>query len=207
MFGLPIKPQKIEGDIGYHGLEDWWIQNFDENQREYIVTTYQPMGGNPRGLVEGHIDWSSASAASLLSGVSSWFMGPNDRNIGRKLLAKALELSNTSEDPLDKHFTLQGLIQIYYRDREQPGYYDKAIEYCKEQIKMQAAAAAKWKSDYPGDSLPAHIGYEQYAIILEKEKRFDDAITLSKEAESNGWAGDWKKRIERCEKKKAKLTS
>jgi len=206
MFGFSKQSRKIEGDIGYYGLEDWWLSAFDEDQREYIVTTFQPMGGRPRGLVEGHIDWSSGTAASLLSGLSSWFMAAKDRDIGRIILAKGLELSQSSEDPLDRHFILQGLIQMYYRDRDRPGFYEQAIAYCKEQINMQHAAAAKFKSEYPDQLLPAHVGYEQYAIILEKEKKYDEAIALSTEASDNGWAGDWDNRIERCKKRKAKAS-
>jgi len=41
----------------------------------------------------------------------------------------------------------------------------------------------------------------QLAIIMEKEGRFKDAIALSHQAESQGWAGAWARRVERCEKK------
>lgn len=196
--------KKIGGDIAYHHLEDWWLSTFSEKQREYIVNKYQPMGASPRCLVEGDITYSSSTPASLLSGLASWFMGNDDRDIGRTIYQKALELSESSDDPLDRHFTLQGLIQIYYRDRDHEGFYDKAIYYCKEQIKMQSEAAAKFKEDYPEQLLPMHVGYDQYAIILEKEKRYPEAIALSKEADSNGWAGDWQGRIERCQKRMTK---
>jgi tetratricopeptide (TPR) repeat protein len=207
MFGLSNKPKKIEGDIGYFHLEEWWLSEFDESTREYIVEKYQPMGSPPRCLVEGKYEWTSATPASLLSGLGGWFQGSTDRHIARKIYQKALDLVDASNDPLDRHFLYQGLIETYYKDRENPEYYNLAIEYCKKQILMQKEAAKKWKEDYPGDSLPSHHGYEQYAIILEKEKRYDEAIELSREAERNGWAGSWKNRIERCEKKIEKSKS
>jgi len=201
------KDKKIKGEIGYFKLEDWWLNNFNEQQREYITDTYQPMGGSSRSLVEGNIDWSSATVGSFLSNLGSWFMGPKDRDLGRIIFDKALELSENSNDPLDKHFTLQGLIQIYYRDRDKDDFYAKAIEYCKRQIKMQSQASAKFKQEYPNQALPAHVGYEQYSIVLEKEKKYSEVISLSEEANRNGWAGSWKERIERCKKKLAKAKS
>jgi len=205
MFNLSKRRGKIEGDIGYFNLEEWWLSEFDENTREYIVEKYQPMGVPPRSLVEGRYDWTSANKASFLSGLAGWFQGPKDRHIARKIYKKALELINTSDDPLDRHFLYQGLIQTYYKDRDNPDYYNLAVEYCKKQIAMQSEAAKKWLKDYPEDTLPAHHGYEQYAIILEKENRFDEAIEISKEADRNGWSGSWKNRIERCTKKIEKL--
>ncbi len=64
-----------------------------------------------------------------------------------------------------------------------------------------------WK-DYDFDSefnkfsLPSHKGYEQLAIILNKQGKDDEAIKLCNEAKNQGWAGDWDKRIARYSKKK-----
>ena len=48
-FKLPIlfnkskhNPSKIEGYIGYYGLEEWWINEFSEKERNYIESVYQP---------------------------------------------------------------------------------------------------------------------------------------------------------------------
>jgi DNA invertase Pin-like site-specific DNA recombinase len=49
--------------------------------------------------------------------------------------------------------------------------------------------------------LPSHVGYKQLAIILEKRGQFDEAIKVAKQAKSQGWNGDWDKRIARCESK------
>lgn len=39
------------------------------------------------------------------------------------------------------------------------------------------------------------------AILLEKEKRFHEALNLVLEAQAAEWQGDWEKRIERLQKK------
>jgi hypothetical protein len=52
--------------------------------------------------------------------------------------------------------------------------------------------------------LPSHTGYKQLAIILEKEGDIKGAIKLSKQALEQGWTDDYKKRIERLNKKLAR---
>jgi hypothetical protein len=76
-----------------------------------------------------------------------------------------------------------------------------AIVSCRAQIRIQHEAGGKWLRDYPGDTLPAHTGYTQLAIILEKEKRFEEAIALIEEAKANGWSGDWDSRMKRLRSK------
>ena len=46
-----------------------------------------------------------------------------------------------------------------------------------------------------------HTGYEQLAIILEKQREYDEAIDLCKQAQKQTWSGEWDKRIERCLKR------
>lgn len=203
------KHGKVKGDIGYHQLEEWWFSTFTDNERKYITEKYQPMGmgeetETKNHLTEGDISWTSASTSNFLNGLSSWFTGPNDRVIGRKIGEKAKEEALKSKDPLDMHFALSSLITLYYRDRDQADYYDKALAYCRAQIKIQTVAAKAFLKEYPKQPLPSHVGYEQLAIVLEKEKRYQEAIDLAKEAKQNGWAGDWNKRIERCYKKLTK---
>lgn len=53
---------------------------------------------------------------------------------------------------------------------------------------------------------PTHTGYTNMAILLEKEKNYPEAIRISRHAKSEGWNGDWDKRIARCESKLAKLS-
>lgn len=198
---------KLKGEIGYYNLEDWWFTTFTDTEQKYIIDKFQPMGmgvgedPEKNSLTEGDISWSSASVSNFLNSLSSWFTGPNDRVIGRKIGEKAKEEALKSKDPLDMHFALSSLITLYYRDRDQADYYDKALAYCRAQIKIQAVAAKAFLKEYPKQPLPSHVGYEQLAIVLEKEKKYQEAIDLSKEAKVNGWAGDWNKRIDRCQKK------
>ena len=92
-------------------------------------------------------------------------------------------------------------ISIYYKDRDKPEYLEKAVQACEQQIELAPKAAAAFKAEYRDSPLPSHRGYQQLAIILEKQKNFEEAIELCEWAGKQGWAGDWDKRIERCKKK------
>lgn len=100
-------------------------------------------------------------------------------------------------DILDLHFAILERITDYYRRRQEGDNYHKAKVSCRAQIKIQADAAKQFLKEYPGQSLPAHTGYNQLVIILEKEKKFQEALALANEAKANGWNGDWDKRIEK----------
>ena len=51
------------------------------------------------------------------------------------------------------------------------------------------------------DSLPLHTGYEQLAIIKEKQKDYRSVIKISEKALKEGLGGDWERRIERAKEK------
>lgn len=93
------------------------------------------------------------------------------------------------------------MIELYYKDRDAEGGLDRAVQACKNQIAIAPEAAAAFLKTFDGGSLPAHKGYEQLAIVLEKQKKFQEAIALCIQADSQGWAGDWQNRISRCKKR------
>ena len=199
------KPQ-IRGQIGYYGLADWWLSAFDEDERTYIEGKHQPMGGRQNMLTKGNITHSTATVNSFLSGLSTWFRKTTkDRDIARRILTKAAEVADPKKDVLGAHFTYQALIEVWYRDRDEiPQALDEAIKACQQQIEIAPLAAKQFKKEYPKSPLPRHVGYGQLVIIYDKRGRYDEGIQVSKQAKKQGWPGDWDKRIERYEKKKAK---
>ena len=97
------------------------------------------------------------------------------------------------------------MIQIHYRMREIDSVaFDNAVAACKKQITIAPEAIKAFLQAYLVHRLPAHVGYTQLAIILEKKQRYDEAIQLCKQAQQQGWNGDWDKRIERCQVKMSK---
>jgi hypothetical protein len=203
LFGFEFGKKQTGGMIRYFGLADWWQSAFTDEERRHIRETYQPLGASGDTLTTGNISYSSQSAAGFLHTLASWFHRPNDRPLAHKILAKAEEFADDAP-VLDRHFKCQTKLELYYKDRNQPGFLDKAMDACREQIALAPEAAEAFRATYEDSPLPSHSGYGQLAVILEKQMRYEEAISLCAGAEQEGWAGDWGKRIERCRKKLAK---
>ena len=48
---------------------------------------------------------------------------------------------------------------------------------------------------------PTHAGYTQLCIIRAQEERWEEVLSLATQAKTEGWTGDWDKRIEKARKK------
>ena len=97
------------------------------------------------------------------------------------------------------------MIEVYYRERDSdPSALNAAIQACEQQIRLAPRAAQAFRTAYPGQPLPSHAGFTQLAIIREKQKNYPDAIRLARLAKEQDWAGDWEKRIVRCQRKQNK---
>lgn len=209
MLGLTSKKTKITGQIGFFNLQDWWESSFTQQERNHIEEIYHPMGSesNSKPLTEGELSGTSQTASGLLWALAGWFNNPQDREIAKKIIAKAEQMACVSGNILDIHFSLSQKIEIYYRERETTtDGLEKAIQACKEQIAIAPNVAKAFLKEYPQQPLPAHVGYRQLRIILEKQGNFDQAIKLCELAKQEGWADDWDKQILTLNKKKQKST-
>lgn len=201
------RKSETSGYLGLYKLNDWWVTEFTDSEREYIENKYKPMGSlqDEKPLTQGAIERSSASASNFLNGIESWFEDREHVSIALRMTNKARELNRDSNKKiiniLDEHFSLTILIPLYYRDREEEGMLDKTIEVCKLLIALAPDAQKAFLGEYPEQGLPSHRGYEQLAIIYDKQGKINQSIILCKKAKEQGWFGDWDKRIARYEKK------
>ena len=137
-----------------------------------------------------------------LTALSTWFLTGDEITLARRILAKAVERQEAETgDIVDRHFTYGNMIRVYYRDRNR----DKnalalAIQACEKQIAIAPQVICEWPKEWD-DGLPVHGGFLQLVIILEKNKDYEGAIRLAKEALRQGWNGDWEKRIARCKQR------
>lgn len=113
----------------------------------------------------------------------------------------------TPDDVLTVHFEFQNIIQEAYRQRDKEGYLDLAIQTCYDQIEYAPIALEAFKKLSYIKSVPKHVGYEQLCIIREKQGNYEEVISLSKQAQKQGWNGSWDARIARCDKKLLKGVS
>ena len=184
----------------------WWETEFSPEEQDYILTKYQPMAlgtGNERKDLSRIIrPDGSLGLISSLTALSTWFLTGDDVPLARRILAKGVERQESETgDIIDRHFTYAHMIKVYYRDRNRDeSALALAIEACQKQIAIAPQVIEEWTKDSLASQggLPAHSGFEQLAIILEKNKDYEGAIQLSQQALQQGWNGDWEKRIARC---------
>ena len=167
-------------------LLPWWQTEFTTEEQNYIFAKC----GEP--LI--HPDGSLAlTHFRTLANVATWFTTGDDISLARRILAKSVELKESETGSFEeRHFIYHAMIQIYYRDRTRdPDALTLAIQACKSQIAIAPQLIRKWPKEWKwAGRLPAHTGFEQLAIILEKGKDYDSAIRLSEKALRQGWAGD-----------------
>jgi tetratricopeptide (TPR) repeat protein len=202
MFKSIFGKKKVKGHIGYYGLEKWWFSEFSQEERERIEEKFQPIGSSNSSLTSGDIESSTESLLSFLSNLAGWFSKKEDLSIAYRILEKGDSFSKSTKSVLDRHFFFGQKVKAYYKSRENKQYFDEAVKAAEQQIALANKAAREFKAQMPQSALPSHIGYQQLAIILEKQKEFDEAIELCRKAKKQRWSGDWDKRIERCKKNK-----
>ena len=130
--------------------------------------------------------------------------------LARKIAGKGMQLEAQCQELTDVHFFYMNMIKIFYKMRTDiPDALDTTIAYCKKQIDIAPKVAEEMKREFKG-GLPSHTGYEQLAIIYEKQGEYDLALNLCHEAKCAGWGEgvtnpssrpDWDKRIEKIRKK------
>jgi hypothetical protein len=187
MFGF-FKPQ-INGEIGYYNLVDWWQNTFSEEERNLIENRF-------RSITQKRITGTGQSCADFLTDLSSWFNTSIHRDIGKKIIEKACDEADKAQNTLDLHFALGMAISIF--DDE-----ENRIKFSEQQIGISPKAVQSFKRK--GWFPVGHAGYGNLAIILERNKQFEKALIICKQAKQQKWDGDWDKRIERINKKIEKL--
>src|SRR3989442_1494274 len=191
--------RETHGYIGHFKLTDWWFSAFSEEERQYIELAFQPMVISiEAGTRKPNADQDSfltgsrglqvyGRAGSFLANLAEWLNKAESRHFARRVLEKAEAIAG---DPVEKHDVYQVMIVVYYRDREKsPEFLQLAIAACQKQIGIAPEAIRDWVKWHSG-VVPTHNGYEQLAIIREKEGDYHEAIRLSKEAMKQGWG--WK---------------
>lgn len=200
MFSFFRKKPASRGLIGYLGLTDWWMSDLDEGERQRILERYQPLASGSEALIEGEVLSTSQSALHLLWGLATWFKAPADYVIATKIFSKGEELVPSAE-VLDSHFFYQAQIEVFYRNRDEvPAAMNLATQACEKQIALSRNAAAAFKRAQ-GPNLPSHKGFQQLAVILEKDAKFDEASKVCLRAQSEGWSGDWESKLVRLSKR------
>ena len=186
----------------------WWKAEFTPEEQNYILAKYKPLvlgaAVEGEGLDLNRIIRPDGSLGLIgsLAALSTWFISGDDISLARRILAKSVERQESETGSvIDRHFIYGHMIRVYYRDRNRDGNtLALAIQTCEKQIALAPQVIHEWPKEWR-KVLPAHSGFQQLAIILERNKDYEGAIRLSQEALRQGWAGDWEKRIARCKQR------
>ncbi len=224
----------VGGEIAQHGLTQWWESLTSREQNllitNYNPTYVNAFGGHV--LVEGKLGKKSHDIpADFLMTLSSWLHKSDDeeKQLAIKLANYAWELRDVTEPvvasraTLSRHYALGRMCEFFYVLRDDPVYFERSVECARLQIEMEAKTRRALKREFgsrtsitiermrtagewdPGVfTLPIHHGYKRMAIVLEKEKRYGEALEVIREARRKGWDGDWDKREERIRKRLSK---
>ena len=190
---VPDSPDGFSGDSD--NLMSWWQTQFTSEEQNYILG---------KGFDLNRIIYPDGSLGftDSLAMLSTWFITGGDVPLARRILAKSVEMQESETGAaIDRHFIYDCMIRVYYRDRKRDeDTLDLAIQACQKQIALAPHLIRERPKDW-GNDLPAHRGFQQLAVILERDNDYEGTISLCEQALQQGWAGDWGKRIARCQKR------
>lgn len=216
-----MSKEELHQNIQELGIGGWWDNELSQTEKEkFNHTITETEGERGEGFFSTdrfHVEMigeefvtRSQSPGGYLATMSAF---EKDPEVAIKIARKAKNLLDQTDlqklemrEFTDLHFNYQNLIRQFYPRRDIiPGALEDAMSCCRSVIRISPEVIKDPKMRMPPDNeLPSSIGYDQLAIIAEKQKNYAAAIKISRLADSQGWAGDWESRIQRCEKKIAK---
>jgi hypothetical protein len=163
-----------EGLIAFYKLQEWWLSSFTIDEREYIDSRYQTMGGPPHALTHGIILERQQPAPEFLNGLNSWFRSGKDLSIADRIHQKIIELGK--EFPVVKpgyydgrHFT------TYVRDFESLKKSGKLTELENLLLELVKATEAENAINDMGVA-PAY--YSELAILYRKQREYLKEVSI-----------------------------
>lgn len=187
IFNFLTKKEKVGGYIALNSLQDWWQKSFTDSEREHIRevvgTTWNPLDSEDDNELQ---KYNKPAPLGFLMGMAGWFNNAKDRDLAIKMIIKAEEFATPHSDLLDLHFFYAQQMRIYNGGKPDSSSSKKVIESCHNQINLAPRAAKEFLKQYKGN-LPVHEGYDKLISILEKEKKYDEAIKYIKKAKDEGW--------------------
>lgn len=203
MFFFKSKKQpRVGGTIAELGLENWWLNEFTEEEREIIRNKFKPMYQSKNFIIDRGLEKVMVrNLFNFLTDLAGWFSTSDLAHIGERMLDEAERIMPKKTSILDQHFFWHQRIKTSYVRRDTDSTAIKrTISYCEKQIELSEKAKRAFLKD-DCHTLPSHTGYKQLAIILEKQGELEKALEITKKAEKQGWNNDNLKRIERLQKK------
>ena len=177
-----LRRSKIEGMIGYLGLEDFWM-SLSSKQSE-AITRYARSGlgaAANSSPIEGKISHASARPISYLSGYIGWgwAVADHDFSLADKIIDYC-DIIYEQASPVDKHFYLMNAADCYYKQRDSR---EDALTLAEKYHLMDVKLFPQYKRSLAKDMggvLPRIPSFQQLAIIYDKAGRYQEAIDICK---------------------------
>ena len=173
-----------KGLLAYYGLEEWFLSLSDEEQARirkcHSMGVDMGMGIDPNDLEFG--DFGSSSSNDLgkqrfLNGLGGISLSQKYYALTESILLEALETKD--DNVIDRHFTYNSLIDLYYKQRESsPDAIEKCIKYCVEDISILEDFLQAFKIEYGDPTPPVIPSIKRLIIIYEKLGNFEEGINL-----------------------------
>lgn len=169
-----------KGLLAYYDLEEWFLSLSCEKQAKIRECHSMGMGIDPNDLEFG--DFGSSSSSN--SGKQMFLNGLGGNSLSQKyyalteiILLEALE--SKDDNVIDRHFTYNSLIDLYYKQRESsPDAIEKCIKYCVEDINILEDFLQAFKMEYGDPTPPVIPSIKRLIIIYEKSGNFEEGIKL-----------------------------
>ena len=179
--------------------DGWWKRSLSWEERNLIEDAFNPLGNiTARSMVE-------SSSPQGIGNLIGHLKKEDIRHLGYLLITRGDELVYQQTPIMARHFFFAQAGEFHYRWRDHDSFaMERAINYFERQIAIAPEAAAHFLEPENLNFIPAHAGYRQLRIILEKQGQFDKARDLCLKAKTQGWADDWDKHIARIDMKAVK---
>lgn len=172
-----------------YGLKKWFDETFDSAEKKILFSAYSD-------FTDKNANCNSLYAAYFLAASLPWYNKKANCSICMKVVSKITELLNDEDIPVEElHFIYMFLIQTLYKNRDYGNLLELAEEMCNKQIEIAPLAAKSFSESPFFIGMPNHTGFEQLAILEKKNKNWQRVIELCETAKTQGWSGDWDKRI------------
>lgn len=192
---LRQRHDEVEGELGYFGLCGWWSATFNGAEQKRMEASFHPAGvtAKARPLTTGRGPSRFHSATALLIALAAGLRHhPQDRDLAVRVLAEAEKRAQVEEDILGLHFVYQEMIRLHSRWRDHfLDALDLTFGACYKQVTLATAVAEAFRHQRPQDPLPMHLGFQKLAGLLEMEGSYTRAIEICREAQDQGWGGNW----------------
>jgi len=148
-----VEQAEVGGSIGYLGLASWWLTEFTDDERAYVVSLYsdneaktlaagtiEPNARIGYGLVQhsGGLGFYLGSCADFLMKMADRLDGRQNYALGVKIIKKLIEQVESGDaDLIDKHHALGWMAKRFFKERKFDQHaMQRTIWACVKQIEI-----------------------------------------------------------------------